>query len=216
MEISLLDARSVARRLSALIDKHDQISIAVAWGGITPVAEKLLANRDKLASILLGVDFSATDPELIRRFIGVRNAFVAKNRPGCFHPKIYYFQSGASAEAIIGSANFTRGGNRGRVGRPSSRGAEGSKAGPGVTWPVPAAARKARRSVPQADGQALAPELAQPARCRGHRWWQAASAFHSPASSRSRTATRLAWPGRTARARSLSFSRITHASKIRQ
>jgi HKD family nuclease len=110
MQISLLDARSVARRLSALIDKHDHIAIAVAWGGITAVADKLLASRAKLNSILLGVDFSATDPELIERFVGVPNAFVAKNRPGCFHPKIYYFQSGASAEAIIGSANFTAGG----------------------------------------------------------------------------------------------------------
>lgn len=110
MEISLLDARSVAQRLSALIDKHDQISIAVAWGAITPVADKLMSNIAKIDSILLGLDFSATDPELIERFIGVPNAFVAKNRPGCFHPKIYYFQSGAVAEAIIGSANFTRGG----------------------------------------------------------------------------------------------------------
>src|SRR3546814_17967245 len=35
---------------------------------------------------------------------------ISKNRPGCFHPKIFYFQSGAKAEAIVGSANFTKGG----------------------------------------------------------------------------------------------------------
>ena len=45
MQISLMDAKSIARCLSALIRKHDRISIAVAWGGIMPVAETLLANR---------------------------------------------------------------------------------------------------------------------------------------------------------------------------
>lgn len=110
MQISLLEARAVSRRLSALIVEHDRISIAVAWGGITPVAETLLANESKFESILLGLDFSASDPDLIDRFVDVPNAFVAKNRPGCFHPKIFYFQSRTTAEAIIGSANFTKGG----------------------------------------------------------------------------------------------------------
>jgi HKD family nuclease len=110
MQISLLEAKLVARRLSALIKKHDRISIAVAWGGITPVAEVLLANKSKFESIFLGVDFSASDPDLIDRLVEVPNAFVAKNRPGCFHPKIFYFQSGTEAEAIVGSANFTKGG----------------------------------------------------------------------------------------------------------
>ena len=110
MNLSLLDAKSTARRLSALIEKHDRISIAVAWGDITPIAETLLANRAKFESVLLGVDFSATDPDLIDRLVDIPNAFVAKNRSGCFHPKIFYFESGTKAEAIVGSANFTRGG----------------------------------------------------------------------------------------------------------
>lgn len=110
LKVSLADAKSIARRLSALIEKHDRISIAVAWGGITPVAETLLANRAKFESVLLGVDFSATDPDLIDRLVDSPNAFIAKNRPGCFHPKIFYFESGTKAEAIIGSANFTKGG----------------------------------------------------------------------------------------------------------
>lgn len=110
MQISLIDAKSTARRLQALIRKHDRISMAVAWGGIMPVAETLLANRTGFEFVLLGVDFSATDPDLIDRLVDVPNAFVAKNRSGCFHPKIFYFQSGPKAEAIVGSANFTKGG----------------------------------------------------------------------------------------------------------
>ncbi|MES0033032.1 phospholipase D family protein [Mesorhizobium sp. M0040] len=105
-----MDAKSTARRLSALIEGQDRISIAVAWGGIMPLAETLPANRNKYESVLLGVDFSATDPDLIDCFVDIPNAFVAKNRPGCFHPKIFYFQSGTKAETIVGSANFTKGG----------------------------------------------------------------------------------------------------------
>ena len=110
MKIALLDAKSVARRVEALIKKHDHISIAMAWGDLTPVAETLIANAAKFGSVLFGVDFAASDPDLIDRLADVPGAFVAKNRPGCFHPKIFYFRSGAKAEAIVGSANFTKGG----------------------------------------------------------------------------------------------------------
>ena len=110
MRIALLDAKSVARHVDALIEKHDHISVAMAWGDLTPVAETLLANTAKFGSVLFGVDFAASDPDLIDRLADVPGAFVAKNRPGCFHPKIFYFSSGAKAEAIVGSANFTKGG----------------------------------------------------------------------------------------------------------
>jgi HKD family nuclease len=110
MRVSLLEGNAIARGLAILIEKHDRIAIAVAWGGLSPVAETLLANTSKFDSILLGLDFSATDPDLIDRLVDVPNAFVCKNRPGCFHPKIFYFQSGTKADAIVGSANFTRGG----------------------------------------------------------------------------------------------------------
>lgn len=110
MKIALLDAKSLAKRLHALIEKHDHISVAVAWGDLTPVAETLLANKAKFGSVLFGVDFAASDPDLIARLADVPGAFVAKNRPGCFHPKIFFFRSGAKAEAIVGSANFTKGG----------------------------------------------------------------------------------------------------------
>src|SRR3546814_19577266 len=110
MQLSLVDAKLSARRLSALIEKHDRISIAVAWGGVTPIAETLLANTSKFEFVLLGVDFSATGPDLITRLVEVPNAFVAKNRPGCFHPKIFSFQSGAKAEPHSRCTNFPKGG----------------------------------------------------------------------------------------------------------
>jgi HKD family nuclease len=110
MEISLLEAKAISRRLKTLIENHDSISIAVAWGDLTGVAKTRIANKAKFGTVLFGLDFSATDPDLIDELVGMANAFVAKNRPGCFHPKIFYFQSGSEAEAIVGSANFTNGG----------------------------------------------------------------------------------------------------------
>jgi len=110
MKIRLLEAKGISRRLKTLMEKHDRICLAVAWGELTAVAETLIANKSKFDSVLFGLDFSATDPDLIDELAGVPNAYVAKNRPGCFHPKIFYFQSGSDAEAIVGSANFTNGG----------------------------------------------------------------------------------------------------------
>jgi HKD family nuclease len=110
MEIALLEAKAISRRLKTLIENHDRISLAVAWGELTGVAKTLIANKSKFDTVLFGLDFSATDPDLIDELVGVPNAYVAKNRPGCFHPKIFYFQSRSKAEAIVGSANFTNGG----------------------------------------------------------------------------------------------------------
>lgn len=110
MKVELLDARATARRLKTLIEGHDIISFAVAWGDLNDVAETLIANKAKFNTVLFGLDFKATNPDLIDKLVGVPNAFVAKRRPGCFHPKIFYFQSGTEAEAIVGSANFTKGG----------------------------------------------------------------------------------------------------------
>jgi HKD family nuclease len=110
MEIELMEAKAISRRLKTLIENHERISLAVAWGELTGVAKTLIGHKSKFDTVLFGLDFSATDPDLIDELVGVPNAFVAKNRPGCFHPKIFYFQSGSEAEAIVGSANFTNGG----------------------------------------------------------------------------------------------------------
>src|SRR3546814_8167077 len=55
-------------------------------------------------------DVCSSDLALVDCLVDVPNAYDAKNRPGCFHPKIFYFETGDKAEAIVGSANFTKGG----------------------------------------------------------------------------------------------------------
>lgn len=110
MKVNFLKENKLSNQLKKLFVKHELISMAVAWGHWTPVAKKLLSNQSKFGIVIFGVDFSASDPDLIDNLVGVPNAYVAENTPGCFHPKIYYFQTGKSAAAIVGSANFTRGG----------------------------------------------------------------------------------------------------------
>ncbi|KFC65281.1 putative HKD family nuclease [Bosea sp. LC85] len=110
MEIELLNAQTVSKRLRGLIDGHDEIHLAVAWGFNGPLADCLLNNRQKFASVTFGVAFCQTDPNLIARLVGVKNAFVADGGKATFHPKIYYFRTGETAEAIVGSSNFTMGG----------------------------------------------------------------------------------------------------------
>lgn len=110
MSVKLLNAKSVSKRLRSLIEKHAEIHIAVAWGYNGAIADCLLRNKHKFASVTFGLAFCQTDPNLIDRLIGVKNTFIADGGSRTFHPKLYYFRTGDVAEAIIGSSNFTAGG----------------------------------------------------------------------------------------------------------
>ena len=110
MNIKLLDASDIAKKLKQLINRHDEIYLAVAWGSNGPTAKRLLKNKNKFRSVTFGLTFFHTDPDFIKELVGTKNAFVADDVTSTFHPKIYYFQSNDTAEAIIGSSNFTAGG----------------------------------------------------------------------------------------------------------
>jgi len=110
MSVKLLNAKAVAKRLEQLIEDHSEIHVAVAWGYNGYLSDCLLRNKNKFSSVTFGLAFCQTDPDLIDRLIGVKNAFVADGGNKTFHPKLYYFRTGDVAEAIIGSSNFTRGG----------------------------------------------------------------------------------------------------------
>lgn len=110
MSVKLLNAKAVAKRLEQLIEDHEEIHVAVAWGYNGQLADCLLRNKKKFSSVTFGLAFCQTDPDLIDRLIGIKNAFVADSGNKTFHPKLYYFRTGEVAEAIIGSSNFTAGG----------------------------------------------------------------------------------------------------------
>ncbi|WP_152616558.1 phospholipase D family protein [Sphingomonas sp. ERG5] len=110
MNVELLNSKSTAHVLKHLISKYDEIHIAVAWGYNGDLSDHLLINSHKFSSVTFGLNGFATSPDLVDRLINVKGAYIAKAKPGIFHPKIYYFQSDEAAEAVIGSANFTKGG----------------------------------------------------------------------------------------------------------
>lgn len=110
MSVKLLDAKAAAKRIESLIEEHDEIHVAAAWGSNGHLADCLLKNRHKFVSVTFGLAFCQSDPDLIDRLVGVKNAFVADGGNRTFHPKLYLFQTGETAEAIIGSSNFTAGG----------------------------------------------------------------------------------------------------------
>lgn len=110
MSVKLLNAKAAAKRIERLIEEHDEIHVAAAWGSNGQLADCLLKNRRKFVSVTFGLAFCQSDPDLIDRLVGVKNAFVADGGRGTFHPKLYFFQTGETAEAIIGSSNFTAGG----------------------------------------------------------------------------------------------------------
>lgn len=110
MIIDVVNESDLRKILKKLIVECDKINFAVAWGSAGEMSDILIKNKNKFESVVFGLNKFATDPELVERLIGVKNAFIVKSRHGIFHPKIYLFKKGNEAEAIIGSANFTEGG----------------------------------------------------------------------------------------------------------
>lgn len=111
MDVEFLRANAIERRLERFLDEFDELHWSVAWATKTALADALLANAKKFQDVTFGVAFSQTDPDMVDALIGLPNAYVAtKFSGGTYHPKVYGFRKGRRAAAIVGSANFTRGG----------------------------------------------------------------------------------------------------------
>lgn len=111
MKVLFLDRSGIARTLKKLMAEYDEYYWAVAWGTKNTLSDELAANPKKIKQLIFGTHFYQTDPKLLERFLGKKFARVMPNDPGgTFHPKVYLFIKGNKAAAIVGSANFTRGG----------------------------------------------------------------------------------------------------------
>jgi len=114
LKTSFLDTVKITKTLKKLISDSDEIHWAVAWGTTNKLTDKLIDNKKKIKKIIIGIDFSHTDPKLLQQLSSSNNSKVAIDMTqGTFHPKIYYFESKNKATAIVGSANFTNGGVEG-------------------------------------------------------------------------------------------------------
>lgn len=111
MKVSFLSGAAVDQAIDRLISAHEEFHWAVAWGAHTQISKNLINSADKFRNVTFGISFCQTDPDLIDALIGVPNSYVAtKFTGGTYHPKVYCFRSGDRVSAIVGSANFTRGG----------------------------------------------------------------------------------------------------------
>lgn len=111
MRAEFLEAGATAKMLARFMSEYEEFHWAVAWGSSTESAKLLLKHSSKFRTVIFGVAFSQTDPDLIDSLVRVKNAFVATRFDrGTFHPKLYCFRSKDQAAAIVGSANFTGGG----------------------------------------------------------------------------------------------------------
>lgn len=101
---------ALEKALIQLIRKHEQISIAVAWASAgTNLFDTLLEHRNKLLNTTIGTHFYQTDPAVLHEFVNSEQVRFITQTNGVFHPKLYFFQTGDVWEAVIGSANMTRG-----------------------------------------------------------------------------------------------------------
>lgn len=96
--------------LSRLIKKYSHISFAVAWASSgTDAFTQLLANRHKISKAVIGTHFYQTHPDVLDSFTDSSNVKFMLQPTGVFHPKVYVFWDDRGFEAVIGSANLTKG-----------------------------------------------------------------------------------------------------------
>lgn len=111
MDAELLTGDAVETALLNLLNTHREAHWAVALGKMSTTAKALLSRPMRLKAVTFGLAFSQTDPDLVDKLIGLPGCRVVTRFPkGTYHPKVYVFRSGDAVEAIVGSANFTRGG----------------------------------------------------------------------------------------------------------
>lgn len=104
-----LQGKDLELTVRKLIDRHDELYWAVAWGSMSPLAKHLLKYPSKIKRLAVGTHFHQTDPDLLEALQEVPGARVVSNSSaGTFHPKIYLFRTDDKFSLILGSPNFTR------------------------------------------------------------------------------------------------------------
>jgi hypothetical protein len=108
-----------AEILSLLTDAN-RIVIAVAFArrsGWKHIRQALLKaiKKGPRVEIIVGTDFMQTDPYVLRQLAHMQKSygvscFVVKGSRNTFHPKLFYVERNALAQALVGSANLTEGG----------------------------------------------------------------------------------------------------------
>ncbi|MCW8137446.1 MAG: NgoFVII family restriction endonuclease [Planctomycetota bacterium] len=107
--MQVLADREIEDALLDLMRRFDTYEWAVAWASLGCEAADLLAKQSsRIRRLVVGTHFHQTHPDFLDRFHREETARFVMSPRGIFHPKVYLFSKGATWEALIGSANFTR------------------------------------------------------------------------------------------------------------
>jgi len=108
MAVRMLSEAQAAQEVLGLLKTCSNVSLAVAWATKGGVADALLASG-KLKRAVVGTHMYITDPKVLRRFSEHQDvSVIPPSHPRLFHPKVYIFEKGSQAWAIVGSHNLTR------------------------------------------------------------------------------------------------------------
>lgn len=103
----MLTERQAAKEVLRLVEKSNDIALAVAWATEGDVTEAILQSG-KVSRAVVGTHMYVTAPTTLRKFADLPDArVVAPDKPRLFHPKVYLFKLGESWAAVVGSHNLT-------------------------------------------------------------------------------------------------------------
>lgn len=106
----ITDGSALSRKLVQLIEKHDNVAIAVAWASTgTDPYTALKKHKKKIRHAVIGTHFYQTHPDVLENFIDCNEVRFVLQPQGVFHPKAYLFWNKKSWDMLVGSANLTGG-----------------------------------------------------------------------------------------------------------
>jgi HKD family nuclease len=106
------DTSVLSGRFAELVNRADDIEIAVAWAGKPEegMQDLLWRMRTKVSKLVVGCALRNTNPNFLERWQGQPGFRVVLDTTEVFHPKLYLFRVGAEVHLLIGSSNLTGGG----------------------------------------------------------------------------------------------------------
>ena len=87
-------AKELEKEFRRLTQQYENFYWATAWAGVgSKHFENLLANKDKIKKIVVGIHFYQTHPDFIETFLEHKNIQFVNQPQGTFHPKLYFPQN---------------------------------------------------------------------------------------------------------------------------
>jgi HKD family nuclease len=110
MKTQHISGEKVAAMLVQLMEVHQKLYWAVAWGSDNPALVDLFRHKEKIVKLVIGTHFYQTPPAFLERFQDIKAVRVMPPVGATFHPKVYLFVSPKHSALVIGSSNFTNSG----------------------------------------------------------------------------------------------------------